>query len=261
MSKAPKYGKWVYCIIGTKRKESFGPMGMGERGDEVHTLHYRDLAAVVSDCPFVKYPVSRENSLAHQRVIEKVNERHAVLPVRYGTIADSEEQVPEILKVRYDEFKSTLKYVADKTELGVKAVWKDGLIFWEIVEESPAIRSLKAQIEGHPPEKTHYQRIKIGELVEAALQAKREREGWEILKALVKLSVDHRENRILHDRMLLNAAFLVAEKDQAAFDEEMNRLGAKRGARMEFRYIGPIAPFNFVEIFIDFDELKAAKVS
>ena len=40
-------GKYIYCIIETDEPRSFGPMGIGGRGDEVYTVHHKGLAAVV----------------------------------------------------------------------------------------------------------------------------------------------------------------------------------------------------------------------
>ena len=67
-------GKYVYCIIKSKEPRSFGPVGIGGRGDEVHTVHYEDLAAVVSNTPIIVYDPTRENVLAHRAGQRK---RHA----------------------------------------------------------------------------------------------------------------------------------------------------------------------------------------
>lgn len=249
MAQAPRTGKYVYCIVGARREESYGPIGMAG-GGEVHTVRYDGLAAVVSDAPLAKYPVSRENALTHQRVVEAVMARTTVLPVRFGTVAETEEEMVKILEERQGEFRDTLGRMRGKVELGVKAIWKPGVVFREIEEEIPAIRRLKSEIQGRPPERTHFQRIQIGEWVEAALQAKREREGREVLEALLGLCEDCRENRALHDRMLLNAAFLVSERKQPAFDGALNSLEAEKGDRMDFKYVGPVPPYNFVHILI-----------
>ena len=65
-------GKYVYCIIKSKENRSFGPMGIGARNDEVYTVHYEDLAAVVSNTPIQVYDPTRENVLAHEQVNETV---------------------------------------------------------------------------------------------------------------------------------------------------------------------------------------------
>ena len=41
-------GKYVYCIIRLDKPKDFGSVGIGG-GQRVYTVHYRDLAAIVSD--------------------------------------------------------------------------------------------------------------------------------------------------------------------------------------------------------------------
>src|SRR5947207_14358719 len=77
-------GKYVYCIIETDEARSFGPMGIGGRGDDVYTVHYNGLAGVVSDTPIVVYDPTRENRLAHHQVNETVMRELTVLPLACG---------------------------------------------------------------------------------------------------------------------------------------------------------------------------------
>ncbi|MEK7271899.1 MAG: GvpL/GvpF family gas vesicle protein, partial [Nitrospirota bacterium] len=99
-----KEGKYIYCIIASNEARSFGTLGIGDRGDEVYTICFNDIAAVVSNSPIKKYPVSRENLIPHERAIEEVMKTHTVLPVRYCTIAEDEEKVKKILEKEHDRF-------------------------------------------------------------------------------------------------------------------------------------------------------------
>src|SRR5688572_32948619 len=78
-------GKYVYCIIRSAEKRDFGNIGIG--GEKaVYTVHYKDLAAVVSDTPIRIYDPTRENVLAHEFVNESVMRDHTVIPMSFGTI-------------------------------------------------------------------------------------------------------------------------------------------------------------------------------
>src|SRR6266480_5198205 len=48
-------GVYVYCIIEASEPRTFGKIGIGGRGDDVYTIHYRDLAAVVSQAALQVY--------------------------------------------------------------------------------------------------------------------------------------------------------------------------------------------------------------
>ena len=74
-------GKYVYCVIQSADPLKFGAAGIGDNGTEIHTVHYRDLAAVVSDVPLGVLDSTRENVLAHERVNEIVMRDHTVIPM------------------------------------------------------------------------------------------------------------------------------------------------------------------------------------
>lgn len=251
-------GKYIYCIIGVGEERSLGPIGIGGRGNEVYTLCYQGQAAVISNSPVTKYPISRENTLAHQRVMERVMEDCTVLPVRFGTIAESKNGVPaeqrineKVLRSRYKEFEGLLREMGNKVELGVKALWTDmNSIFSEIVQENQEIRILKKKIAARPPLQTREERIALGEMVQSRLEAKREKEGREILNALKKIAADYRTNKTFGDRMIINAAFLVETDAIKDFDNQINELAAKGQGRINLKYVGPVPPCNFVELII-----------
>ena len=252
-----EFGKYIYCIIDADKKVNFGSLGIGEDKAEVTTVNYENIAAVVSTAPIKKYRVSRENSIAHELVVEKAMEDYTVLPVRFGTIAKNENLIQAVLEKRYSEFKDTLSQMKERVELGVKVTWKEGVIFEEIVNENQKIRSLRDEIikSSLPPEKTHWQRMRIGEMVEAAMDVKREEEADRILQRLKPYCVDFRENRVLLDRMILNAAFLVDESQEEEFDKQVETLDEEQEHRLIIRYVGPVAPHNFVDIVISISEL------
>ncbi|MBA3297802.1 MAG: GvpL/GvpF family gas vesicle protein, partial [Acidobacteria bacterium] len=79
-------GKYVYCIIKSERPLSFGALGIGIEPAHCRTVHYRDIAAVVSNTPMVVQDPTRDNVLAHQRVNETVMQQHTVIPMSFGTV-------------------------------------------------------------------------------------------------------------------------------------------------------------------------------
>ena len=62
-------------------------------------MHYRDLAAVVSDVPLGILDSTRENVLAHERVNEIVMRDHTVIPMSFGTIFKTRDDIVQLLRV------------------------------------------------------------------------------------------------------------------------------------------------------------------
>src|ERR1700687_1581271 len=85
-------GVYVYCIIESGDPRTFGKLGVGGRGDELFTIHYRDLAAVVSRAPLIVYDPTRENALTHEHVQEIVMNEHGFTPgpVSFGAVVQND---------------------------------------------------------------------------------------------------------------------------------------------------------------------------
>jgi len=251
----PPVGKYLYCIIRSEEPVRFTTLGIGERSDPVHTVNYMGLAAVVSDSPVVTYEGSRREMMVHTLVLEEVMHSFAILPVRFGTVAPSVEAVREkLLKRRFGELNGLFAEVEQRVELGLKAFWYEEVIFKEIVAENPPIRALRDGLMGRRLEETYYDRIHLGEMIESAMWAKRTGDSEAILSRLRPLALSTVTNKIVTDRMVLNAAFLVEEANQARFDETVKGLDAEMSKRVVFKYVGPAPPYNFVNIVVSWEE-------
>src|SRR2546423_10170782 len=77
---AAQEGVYVYCIIESGDPRTFGRIGIGGRGDEVFTVHYRDLAAVASRAPLVVYDPTPANRLTPPHVQEGAMNEHGFTP-------------------------------------------------------------------------------------------------------------------------------------------------------------------------------------
>jgi len=251
MDVATKECKYIYCVIDSDQPQSFGPLGIGERSDEVYTICFDGIAAVVSNASIKKYRISRENSLTHEKAIEAVMAEHTVLPVRFATVTEDEEKVMKILEAEYERFRELLNQMKDKTELGFKAIFKEDVVYKHILEKYENIRVLKEKIAPLPPEKTHHQRMEIGEMVEAALQQEKQIVEEDILNTLSPLAVEVKTNDPYGERMIINAAFLVEKEKEAEFDNQVQELGDKYGEKVKFKFVGMLPPFNFVNLVIE----------
>src|SRR3972149_719348 len=245
-------GNYIYCIIGTDQTINYGSLGIGGRGDMVSTWGYQGISCVVSKSSLANYVLSRENLMAHQLVIEKVMREHTVLPVRFSTIAASAEDIRGFLRKRHAEFRNLLSDMDNKVELGLKVMWKNmAPVFGDIERAKKEIKRLLGKIDASPVEKTNNNRNTLGELGEAGLRKKKEEDAEDILGVLSPIAVDMRTNKLHGDNMLINAAFLVDGKMAKEFDSRIQELDENFKDNMKFKYVGPVPPFNFVNIVIE----------
>ena len=249
-----KEGQYIYCIIDTKQERNFGPIGLG--GEDVLTLGYNDLSMVVSSHPLAKVAVSRANMLAHQKVVEEVmREFDSILPARFGSIAASADEIRNLLDRRCVEFKTALRDMDHKIELGVKGRWLDmGTVFKEITDENKDIRRLKEKLKNDSSRKNIQAKMEVGRMVAQALARKKEQAAEKIVDALRRTASDCKLNQTFGDEMFINAAFLVDKGREKEFDNIMDDLNQACKDRIKFAYAGPLPVYNFVTIEIHPEE-------
>src|SRR5437867_2901533 len=190
----------------------FGKLGIGGRGDDVYTVHHKELAAVVSRTPLMVYDPTRENALAHEHVNEVVMIDNGITPVpmSFGTVFKTESDIVEFLKDTYDALRDVLQKMQGKLEFGLKITWNREEVLVELERSNEYV----AEVYGH----------------------------------LRDTAIASRPMKTIGDKMIMNAAFLV-ERDRAdEFDQKVQGIGHKHEGKLQFRYTGPWPPYNFVTI-------------
>src|SRR2546423_13906970 len=247
-------GKYVYCIIQSTEALRFGPLGIGADPADVHTVNYKDIAAVVSDTPIEVHDPTRENVLAHERVNETVMRKYTVIPMSFGTVFKTRDDIVELLRSAYDAFHDVLVKMEDKLEFGLKVLWDRDVMVREIEQQDEDVRRLKQEISAQKGS-TYFARMQYGRLVDAALQAHSEKYVADIFEGLRDVAVASRANKPIGDKMIMKAAVLVSRGREAAVDARGEENGAQFG-KVAFQYTGPWPPYNFVNIRLKLERAK-----
>lgn len=247
--------QYLYCVVHCDEPRTFEALGMGERGDVVHTINFGDLAAIASDSPESGYDNTRRNMMAHMRVLDEVMAEYTVLPIRFDCVAPSPEVVREqLLKARHDELSAMLDGMEGKIEMGLKAFWYEDVVFQEIVQQNPTVRRMRDGLNGKSLDETYYDRIRLGELVEAELKARREADSEGVLARLRPVVEKLQVNPTTVDHMVINAAFLVERARESDFEAAVRALDQDLGHRLLIKCVGPVAPYNFVNVVMHWNQ-------
>jgi hypothetical protein len=249
-SEGPPEGLYVYCVIESTEPQAFGGIAIGGRGAEVYTVHHRDLAAVVSRTPLVVYDPTRENALAHEHVNEVVmiDNGFTPVPMSFGTVFKTENDIVEFLKDTYDALRDVLRKMQGKLEFGLKITWNREEVLAELERENVDIHRLKSEIVNNQHSSTYFARMQLGRLVDQALAAKSDSYVADIYQHLRDTAIASKPLKTIGEKMIMNAAFLV-ERDKAdEFDTKVQEIGHKYEGKLQFRYTGPWPPYNFVTI-------------
>ncbi|MBI2001235.1 MAG: GvpL/GvpF family gas vesicle protein [candidate division NC10 bacterium] len=167
----------LYCVVGNGMALDLRLTGLD--GRQASAIRHRDIAAVMGPVPMRAYRAMKREEVipylfAHQAVIEKILAERTVVPVKFGTTARDEEEVRTILEKGYPQLRAALEAMGGKIELDVVALWRDLDSLLREIGEEDEIRRAKAAIATRSSEETREERVRIGQMVKARLDRRRE---------------------------------------------------------------------------------------
>lgn len=219
----------------------------GVEGADVRTVEHAGLAALVSTLRADELAAAREVR-AHWRVLEEASRGVTVLPVRFGTVMDSEDAVREqFLEPNAEGLTELLRELAGRVQLNVKGDYDEERLLREVVRASPPIAALRDRLNELSDAAGYYDRIRMGELVAAEVTRHRDHDEALALTRLERGAVAARAEPLASQGGAFNLAFLVEKGKVDAFSEAVGALRAELGARITLRYVGPLPPYSFVE--------------
>src|SRR2546422_5186464 len=251
-------GRYVYGIVQGKEPVVFGRNGIGGTGERVYTVNYQDIAAVVSNTSVFIFDPTRENALAHEHVIETVMKNYTIIPMSFGTVFRTDDDIRQVLRSIYPSLKDVLNQMAGKLEFGLKVNWDRDQIIEELQQHDEELRRFHHEIVRKQLQSTYFARMQLGRMIDKSLGERSTEYVREIYEALRDVCVASRDNQPIGDKMIMNAAFLVERKREAEFDAVVNKLAKKYGKRLKFKYTRPWPPYNFVNIRLKLERGSAS---
>ena len=237
---------YVYGIVPVGAPLRLTKRGVGEQG-KLRIVQSGRTAAIVSTADSVPVSTTRANLMAHSDVLQEAVEATTVLPMRFGFVMPSDEAVhDDLLVAREAELERLLEDMDDRVEMSLKVYYLEEPLLARIVAEDPAIAELRETTQRLPDEAGYYHRIRLGELVVAAIERRRLRDSAHILQRLGLLAVDTVTATELPERAVLKASLLVERRDVSAFQQEVSELAEELAETMQFASVGPLPPYNFV---------------
>jgi hypothetical protein len=252
---------YLYGVVRADRVPRLdGVAGVGDA--QVSFLDSDGLAAVVADVArrdFIPLDPEHEDTgwleravRAHESVLERCLEPGPVLPMRFATTVRDDADVRALLREREAEFTASLGRLLGHREWGVKALLSDPeALEQHVLEVRGDLAARERELADRSP---------------GAAYLARKRLDHEIALVVDELSAElvHRAHQRLADsavdacllsgsqpraeRVQLNAAYLVAEAGEAAFEGVVAGLD-RAHAELGFRYelTGPWPAYNFVD--------------
>ena len=239
---------WVYGVVpahaALKELER-----RGDRLPEVWVVESGDLAAIAGKAPEDDAKATRNQALAHARVLEAAVVDSPVVPFRFGIMVPGDQEVgSDLLDARHDELAELLKRVEPWVQMTLKAYYDEDTVLREILESEPDAQRLHKAMQEGPEEATRDVRVRLGELIGTAIEQRRERDSADILESLKPVSISAVVEPLEKEFMVLNVPFLIERDRQQEFEEAVEQVAQERQERMRFRLLGPMPAYNFLEV-------------
>jgi len=257
-----KNGIYIYGIIKTSGPQEFGNIGIGDEGTSVQTLEFKDVAAVISRCPFVVYDFLPKEKIVkdlviHQYVLERVMEGFTVIPVKFGTMVETEDDTIKFLAEGYPLLSDELEKNEKKIELDVVASWELAKILPAIYHGNDQIHIQQREIAQQGNKASFEEKIALGKLIEQALITTKADYHQMILQTFNTITKRTCLHDLADEQMIFNGAFLLEKKDEETFHQMLNDLDQKLENTLNFRVVGPLPPYSFSTIILEkFDLCK-----
>jgi hypothetical protein len=263
-------GKYLYCI--TKELEPARFSVAGIEGALVHVVNWQELSCVVSDTDLGDSPphqqencpqgskeaherrcggieLSKESAMAHEKVLEEVMQYSPIVPIAFGHVAKSEDEIKsKLLEAHQGKLEEWLAYLDGKIELSLKAFWLDlNPVLRNIADTSSEIQKIKAK-----GKLAREDQMRAGEIAAKLLGKKREEMEENIAHFFKDIIIEHKKSNLFGEQMITNIAFLINQDNLKAFDRKMNEYEGKlRDSNVKLKYTGPVPPYNFVDLNVN----------
>jgi hypothetical protein len=238
-------GCYLYGIVAADLVVPTDLKGLHDQA--VSLVPYGDVAAVTSLLDSEQTLAGRDELMAHSRVLDAIAALGPVIPVRFGSVLQDHDAVrTNLLEPSHDRFHAMLDDLAGQSQFIVRARYDEQQVLTEVVAENPEIAQLRAATRELPDDSLYGDRVRLGELVARALEAKSAEDGRTLLTELERhaAAVSIRESAGL-DR-LLDVAILVEDSRRAEFEQAVEKLAEGFAGRAHLKLIGPTAPYDFV---------------
>jgi hypothetical protein len=243
-------GEYIYGIIEEPQPKRFDFSGIG--GADVHTINHESLAAVVSETELSEIDPTRKNVQAHTIVQEELLKEYCLLPMGFGMVATDQDEVRRLLENNYDGLLGELYRLDGKIEVELKVFWDQETVIKEIQGENQELSRLKDKVNAaSSPLEVRNRLIEAGKLVESIVQDWKTRYAELVYAILQELSYEARVNNPVGIKNLLNASFLIDKSRESEFKEQVYKLDGRFQDRMNFKYVGPLPPYNFVTLKLE----------
>jgi len=213
------------------------------------------ISAVVSDADRKDIIPNNTNTIEYAGVIDKLFQQFTLLPVRYGSLMESNGIVEKLLERNYKEIQQNLQKVENKCEFGLKVFCDSEKLHAELRAKAEVQKSMFEEKDDEVSENSIYKDYLIKKLkifrFEELLSGYVDNIIEEITKHLVPLDTIRKFKKMPTAANIIDADFLIDKEVQWKKKDVLIRSVKELQDKypgLSFVLSGPWPPYNFVDI-------------
>jgi hypothetical protein len=252
-------GRYVYGIAAGGKEIILGAIGI--EGNEVYTIPYQDICAIVHNCPSEPYQsnddeIVKDWARAHQNVLDEAKKiLDTIIPLGFDTILQPKDNaispnqlVRDWLKEDYDRLSGLMQKIEGKDEYSVQISYEQTAISKKISEQSEEIKKIKEEMATKSPGLAYMYRQKLEQAAKAEMEKLADewfRDFYGSIKKHTDDIVVEKTKKLDKEKvMLLNLSCLVSKDKVEDLGEELERINNMEG--FSVRFTGPWPAYSFV---------------
>jgi hypothetical protein len=210
-------------------------------------LEAGSLCAIVSECSVATVRAERRHIAATQRVLRALNAEFDLLPMAFGTISNSQDDLRLFLDDHHDLLTMQLQRVSGAIEMSLRLSFdvQDPIAY--LVERTPVLLAARQQtFHGRRPP-TNDNKIRLGQMVDEALRQYREARTAQVVDAISASCAEIIALPVRGEKEIANLATLVSRSGIDQFEAAVQASAAQIEEDIAFNIGGPWPPHNFVQ--------------
>jgi len=254
-------GLYLYGIADANAQTELGQIGI--EGNEVYTIPYKGLSAIVHNCHLEPYKSDDEEVVkgwikTHQHVLDVAEEKlGTVIPFGFDMILKPEDKnnanAKEVLKRWMSEefagLMEKMEKIGGKKEYSVQIFYIPSVMSEKIAEESEEIRKIKEEMQSKGPGVAYMYRQKLETAIKKEMESRMDSRFKDfygrIKKHVGEIKAEKAKKTDEKDKqMIMNLSCLVAEDSYKELGSELEEIDKEEG--FSVRFTGPWPAYSFV---------------
>jgi uncharacterized protein (DUF2164 family) len=252
-------GRYLYGVSARGTVLNLGHIGID--GNEVYTIPFSEICAIVHNCSAEPYQSSDDEVVkswvrTHQKVLDEAKQQFGnVIPFSFDTILHPKDEVTpadkivtDWLKENYEQLRLLLGEIEGRDEYGVQVYYEPGVIGKQVSEQSDEIRKIKEEISGKSPGMAYLSQQRLEKVVKAEMESFADRwfnDFYHRIKQHTDDILVEKVKKTDKDRvMLLNLSCLMTREKANDLGTELEEINNMEGFSVHFS--GPWPPYSFV---------------